>query len=188
MILDYKQFKMKPKNFKFNGTLYEALVRGLYPEDQKTCMIWALDVWHVYFVVQTGGDHWLALDVDLNRGHIDCYDSIVGTTVTEEKKLRILETCKPFRVMIPYMLSDIIPKSQRSPSYKQFTFRWKSPKNVPQNEDPGDCGVYALKYIECLALGVTFDGLCDRNIQGLRVKMAADILADAPDFYSGFID
>lgn len=123
MILDYKQFKMKHKNFKFNGTLYEALVRGLYPEDQKTCMIWVLDVWHVYFVVQTGGDHWLALDVDLNRGHIDCYDSIVGTTVTEEKKLRILETCKPFRVMIPYMLSDIIPKSQRSPSYKQFTFR-----------------------------------------------------------------
>lgn len=115
MIRDYPQFKMRPKNFKFNGLNYESVVRGLYPDDQKTGKIWALDVWHVYFVVHTGGDHWLALDVDMMRGHIDCYDSIVGT-MTEEKRLRILETVKPFRIMIPYMLNDIIHPSQRSPS------------------------------------------------------------------------
>ncbi|CAN7042964.1 unnamed protein product [Brassica oleracea var. botrytis] len=33
-------------------------------------------------------------------------------------------------------------------------------------------------FVECLALGVTFDGINDQNIQGLRMKMAADILAE----------
>ena len=40
----------------------------------------------------------------------------------------------------------------------------------------GDCGVYSLKFIECLALAVTFDGISDQNIQGLLVKMAGEIL------------
>ncbi|CDY52311.1 BnaCnng22180D [Brassica napus] len=33
-------------------------------------------------------------------------------------------------------------------------------------------------FVECLALGVTFDGINDQNIQGLRMKMAANILAE----------
>ncbi|KAH0879337.1 hypothetical protein HID58_066731 [Brassica napus] len=28
----------------------------------------------------------------------------------------------------------------------------------PPNENPGDCGVYYFKYIECLTLGCSFDG------------------------------
>lgn len=48
-------------------------------------------------------------------------------------------------------------------------------KNIPENENPGDCGVYALKYIECLALGSTFVGICDRNIQAIRVKLGAEL-------------
>ncbi|CAF1751427.1 unnamed protein product [Brassica napus] len=33
-------------------------------------------------------------------------------------------------------------------------------------------------FVECLALSVTFDGINDQNIQGLRMKMAANILAE----------
>ncbi|KAF8092222.1 hypothetical protein N665_0421s0010 [Sinapis alba] len=36
----------------------------------------------------------------------------------------------------------------------------------------GDCGMYSLKFIECLALGITFDGINDQNIHGLWVNMA----------------
>ena len=36
--------------------------------------------------------------------------------------------------------------------------------------------VYSLNFVECLALGVTFEEINDKNIQGLRVKMAAEIL------------
>ena len=39
--------------------------------------------------------------------------------------------------------------------------------------------VYTLKYIECLALGLKFDGLSDKIIQDLWVKLASDIYAEA---------
>ena len=60
-------------------------------------------------------------------------------------------------------------------SKKQLAFRRRKGKYIPQNIQVGDCGVYSLKFIECLALGVTFDGINDENIQGLRVKMATEI-------------
>ncbi|CAN6935436.1 unnamed protein product, partial [Brassica oleracea] len=50
--------------------------------------------------------------------------------------------------------------------------------DVENSEVVGDCGVYSLKFVECQALGVTFDGINDQNIQGLRMKLAADILAE----------
>ncbi|KAL0706986.1 hypothetical protein Bca4012_073412 [Brassica carinata] len=37
-------------------------------------------------------------------------------------------------------------------------------------------------FVECLALGVTFDGINDKNIQGLRMKMAAEILDEGVNF------
>jgi len=36
--------------------------------------------------------------------------------------------------------------------------------------------------VECLALGVTFDEINDKNIQGLRMKMAAKILDEGGNF------
>ncbi|KAL0651522.1 hypothetical protein Bca4012_094213 [Brassica carinata] len=48
-----------------------------------------------------------------------------------------------------------------------------------QNEFSPESDVENSKvFVECLALGVTFDGINDQNIQGLRMKMAADILAE----------
>ncbi|KAL0663043.1 hypothetical protein Bca4012_099880 [Brassica carinata] len=63
-------------------------------------------------------------------------------------------------------------------SRKKFSFRRRSKRYTPQNTQVDDCRVYSLKFVECLALGVTFDGINDQNIQGLRMKMAADILAE----------
>lgn len=50
-----------------------------------------------------------------------------------------------------------------------------SPSHGPQNEEPGDCGVYALKYIECKAIGCGFEGLSDQCIPAMRIKLAAEI-------------
>ncbi|CAG7863683.1 unnamed protein product [Brassica rapa] len=65
---------------------------------------------------------------------------------------------------------------------KKFSFSRRSKRYTPQNTQIGDCGVYSLKFVECLALGVTFDGINDKNIQGLRIKMAAEILAEGGNF------
>ncbi|KAL0734182.1 hypothetical protein Bca4012_010392 [Brassica carinata] len=81
--------------------------------------------------------------------------------------------------MLPAVLNEHIPANLRTRSKKKFAFRRRRSKRfVPQNTQIGDCGVYSLKFVECLALGVTFDGINDKTIQGLRVKMAAEILAE----------
>ncbi|CDY36416.1 BnaC05g10170D [Brassica napus] len=41
---------------------------------------------------------------------------------------------------------------------------------------PGDYGVYALKYIECKAIGCGFEGFSDHQcIPAMRIKLAAEI-------------
>ncbi|KAF8066442.1 hypothetical protein N665_1156s0003 [Sinapis alba] len=48
----------------------------------------------------------------------------------------------------------------------------------------GDCGVFALKYIECHALGLPFPGaLDDKNIKAIREQMAVDIFEKIPDIH-----
>ncbi|CAN6990153.1 unnamed protein product, partial [Brassica rapa subsp. trilocularis] len=122
------------------------------PDHSRTNLKWYEDVDHLYGCLQTRGNHWVAYHVDLKKEKIDCYDPIFGE-VTPESEQKILNSFKPL--------------TRRSKRY------------TPQNTQIGDCGVYSLKFVECLALNVTFDGINDQNIQGLQMKMAADILAEA---------
>ncbi|KAL9308607.1 putative Ulp1 protease family catalytic domain, papain-like cysteine peptidase superfamily [Arabidopsis thaliana] len=62
--------------------------------------------------------------------------------------------CMFVMTMIPAMLSSFVPSKQR------------------------DCAIYSIKYIECLALGKSFDGLCDENMQSLRTKLAVEMFEE----------
>ena len=171
---DYKQFEVKPEMVKFKGSGYEGLANGLIPTDIQTKLRWFTDVDHLYGVINTGGNHWVAFHADLHKEKVDCYDSIVGEQ-TLESDLRMLNFFRPLTGMIPAILNALIPDDIRVPTKKEFVFRRRTKRIVPQNNLRGDCGVYSLKFVECLALGVAFDGISDENIQGLRMKMAADV-------------
>ncbi|XP_013632938.1 PREDICTED: uncharacterized protein LOC106338527 [Brassica oleracea var. oleracea] len=171
----FDNFKIKPSMFIFKGNGYEDMLKVKLPDQCPANLKWYEDVDHLYGCLQTGGNHWVAYHVDLKKEKIDCYDPIFGEA-TPESEQRILNSFKPLTHMIPVMLSDHIPANIRAPSKKKFSFRRRSKRYIPQNTQIGDCGVYSLKFVECLALGVTFDGINDKNIQGLRMKMAADIL------------
>ncbi|KAF8116434.1 hypothetical protein N665_0018s0044 [Sinapis alba] len=154
---DFKQFKINPNLMKFKGIGYEDLSKGMIPFDFQTNLKWFEDVDHLYGVLQVSSDHWVAFYVDLKKEKIDCYDPIIGQ-ITEESETKMIVA---------------LSRSRKCFIKKQFAFRRRKSKYIPQNTQVGDCGVYSLKFIECLALGVTFDGLND--IQGLRVKMATEI-------------
>ena len=98
------------------------------------------------------------------------YDSILSI-VEDNKEIR--NVCRPFAKMIPTILNAMVPTTLRKKSDKQFAVRRL--RTVPQNEKPGDCGVYTIKYIECLAIGCTFEGLSDKNILDIRKNLAAEI-------------
>ncbi|CAN8275293.1 unnamed protein product [Cochlearia groenlandica] len=87
--------------------------------------------------------------------------------------------CKPLRRMIPYLLNAKIHKTIHKKSVAQFDVR-RVKKIVPVNENPGDYGIYSLKYIECLTLGWKFNGLNDKNIPTLRERLGAEIFEEVP--------
>ncbi|KAF8093385.1 hypothetical protein N665_0383s0017 [Sinapis alba] len=109
---------------------------------------------HLYGVLQVSGDHWMAFHMDLKKENIDF-------------ETKMVVAFKLITQMLPVMLNDIIRVNLRKPSKKQFALRRRKCKYISQNTQFGDCG--------CLALGVTFYGTNDKNIQGLRVKMATEI-------------
>ena len=73
---------------------------------------------------------------------IHVYDSI-HTVVPSNTDL--LEECRPFPKMIPLFLNEMVQEKLRKKNSQQFKI--SRLKSVPKNEDPGDGGVYALKYM-----------------------------------------
>ena len=121
---------------------------------------------HVYGVHQTGGSYWVAFHVDFLKENIDCYDPITGH-VTLESEQKMLDAFRPFTQMILAIMNDLVHAHVQKPSYKLFAFQRRKGKYIPQNILAGDCGMYSLKFVKFLALGLTFNGICDENIQGI---------------------
>ncbi|CAN7032060.1 hypothetical protein Bca4012_044941 [Brassica carinata] len=163
-VRDYKKYD--PKTWKFSDT-YKKVFNGNYPTDFSNNRKWLKDVDRLFLCHLINGDHWVALEVDLDKKIIHVYDSI-QTVVPSNTDL--LEEYRPFTKMIPLLLKEMVPERKSSQQ-----FRISRLKNVPQNEEPGDCGVYALKYIECKAIGCGFEGLSDQCIPAMRIKLAAEI-------------
>lgn len=168
MVNEYKKWETSRKSYVFRS-FYIDHVKGIAPKGSPTNKEWYTQVDHLYACHNITSDHWVALDIDLASHKIFVYDSIPSL-----KDVEMIEQCRPFARMIPALLNLVIPNETRKKSTRQLEVR-RVKTGVPVNENPGDCGVYTLKYIECLALGSTFDGLCDSNIQGIRMKLAAEL-------------
>ncbi|VVB10786.1 unnamed protein product [Arabis nemorensis] len=167
LVRDYKEFNAKTWTATDN---YKGAFNGTYPADSATNKKWLHDVDHMYACHCINGNHWVAFDIDIGKENIHVYDNILNL-VEDDKVIR--NECRPFAMMVPAILNAMVPTCVRKRSDKQFAVRRL--RNVSQNEKPGDCGVYAIKYIECLAIGCTFEGVNDRNIPQLRKKLAAAI-------------
>ncbi|KAL0723501.1 hypothetical protein Bca4012_038100 [Brassica carinata] len=164
-VRDYKKYD--PETWEFSET-YKKVFNGNYPSEFSNNRKWLKDVDRLFFCHLINGDHWVALEVDLQKKIINVYDSIqtVVPSITD-----LQEECRPFTKMIPLLLNEMVPGRKKSTQQ----FKISRLKKVPQNEDPGDCGVYALKYIECKAIGCGFEGLSDQCIPAMRIKLAAEI-------------
>ncbi|KAF8084311.1 hypothetical protein N665_0725s0008 [Sinapis alba] len=163
---DYQQFKLKPRQFTFKSTGYEELINDRILIDVQTNLKWLQDVDHLYGVINIGGDHWVGFDVDLLNEKIDCYDSIIGQVI-EESEQKVMTAFRSLIQVIHTMMSEVIPASIRKPSFKQFAFRGRKDKYIPQNDIVGD------------SLGVTFDGISDQNIQASLENSVNAILNSA---------
>ncbi|KAJ0234224.1 Ulp1 protease family [Hirschfeldia incana] len=169
---DYKNWDQKKNEL---PEIYSKAFNGEHPADFVTNKKWIADVDELFLCHFVNGDHWVALRIDLLKEAIHVYDSI--HTHVSDKDMK--EECRPFMKMIPAVLNKMMPGKTRTKREKQFSYIRH--KKIPQNENPGDCGVYSLMYIECLALGRSFDGLTDQIIPPLRLKLAADIYEEVTE-------
>ncbi|KAF3522146.1 hypothetical protein F2Q69_00046842 [Brassica cretica] len=164
---------MQPRTWKFSDT-YKKVFNGNYPTEFFNSRKWLKDVDRLFLYHLINGDHWVALEVDLLKKIIYVYDNI-QTVVPSLMDLQ--EECRPFTKRIPLLLNEMLP--DRKKSSQQFKIsRFKS---VPKNENPGDCGVYTLKYIECKAISCGFEGLSDQCIPAMCIKLAYEIYDEISD-------
>ncbi|KAF2614998.1 hypothetical protein F2Q70_00013026 [Brassica cretica] len=76
--------------------------------------------------------------------------------------------------MIPRIVKAVAPPESK----KQLLLSPYSIVDVPMksrlNKTCADCGVYALKHLECLLLGLSLTLVDDEIMQGCRQKIALD--------------
>ncbi|XP_020880768.1 uncharacterized protein LOC110228291 [Arabidopsis lyrata subsp. lyrata] len=172
--VDYIKFD-KDSNWKFTDK-YIDVYNGESPPNGKTYKKWVKDIDILYLTHNIGKDHWVALEINLMRRRIKVYDSIVSCYTDVE----IYEACRQFTRMIPALIQAMPPVEKRK-KLGASAFSIYRVKTAPQNFQTGDCGVYSVKFIECLAIGISFEGLCDSAIPGIQLKLVAEVFDEVPD-------
>ncbi|KAF8100493.1 hypothetical protein N665_0223s0019 [Sinapis alba] len=134
-----------------------------------TNKIWGIHVDDIYAPVNYKNSHWLAIWISILKRHMVVWDRIVGCI----RKAQLDQVMAPFVNMVPYLLVECAATVEERCKYSLEPFTYEV-ANAPQCES-GDCGLFALKYIECHALGFPFSGsLNPKNSKAIREKMVVD--------------
>ncbi|ESQ50107.1 hypothetical protein EUTSA_v10002270mg, partial [Eutrema salsugineum] len=165
-----------PKSWVFDKGFID-LANGVSPNFAVTEKKWFKDVDLLYICHNIDDEHWVAVEVDITKKKLNVYDCI--RTLYGENKLR--SETRVYAKMILILLHRMFPNDWKS----EQAFSFYRMKNIPQNIQTGDCGIYTLKLIECLALGHVMGDLNDANIGRIRKKYAAEIMDGIPTSWFG---
>nr|VDD30541.1 unnamed protein product [Brassica oleracea] len=134
----------------------EASVFGIgeLPAHERTRLMWDLDVTHMYVPLNVG-KHWISMCVNFVSRSIEVFDC---------EGLKHNKEVEPFAFLIPRIVKVV-----------------QSSKSRQQLKSSSDCGVYALKHIECHLLGLDFYLVNDNNIREASQKIAYDLWEAAND-------
>nr|VDD30315.1 unnamed protein product [Brassica oleracea] len=152
------------------------------PYDKKkskelTEWVWGVGVDDIYAPVNFKNQHWIAIWISIPKRHIVVWENIISHISPEE----LDEVMEPFVTMVPYLLVECALSDEQKVQYTLEPYTYARQTNgVPQCR-AGDCGPFALKYIECHALGMKFPKAFNkRNGKSIREKMAVDIFQELP--------
>ncbi|CAN6829632.1 unnamed protein product [Brassica oleracea] len=151
---------------------------GTIPSFCQSNKVWGTDIDDVYAPMNYADTHWIAMWILIPKRHIVVWDSICSSISPEELDV-VMEI---FLYMVPYLLVECASSEEQRAQYSLEPFTYERLTNIPQARS-GDCGVYALKYIECHALGMPFSkkDFAKPNRKTMRDNMAVDIFKELPD-------
>ncbi|KAL0644789.1 hypothetical protein Bca4012_043079 [Brassica carinata] len=150
---------------------------GEIPSFCKSKKVWGVGVDDIYAPVNFKNQHWIAIWISIPKRHIVVWENIISHISPEE----LDEVMEPFVTMVPYLLVECALSDEQKVQYtlEPYTYA-RQTDGVPQCR-AGDCGPFALKYIECHALGMKFPKAFNkRNGKSIREKMAVDIFQELP--------
>nr|VDD24864.1 unnamed protein product [Brassica oleracea] len=127
--------------------------------------VWGLDVDDIYVPVKFKNEHWIVIWISISKRHIVVWDSFL----THIKAADLDVLMESFVNMVPYLLVECAGSSEERVKHtvKPYTYE-RVTVGLPQYR-AGDCGVFALKYIECHALGMSFPPeFCNKNTKAIR--------------------
>jgi len=166
----FEEFRKDKKKFKVSELLHQYGI-GELPAHGRTRLMWDLDVTRMY-VPLNAGKHWISMCVNFVSRSIEVFDC---------EGLKYNKEVEPFAFLIPRIVKAVqSSKNRQQVKVKQYTVSY-APMPYLLNKSSSDCGVYALKHIECHLLGLDFSLVNDNNIREARQKIAYDLWEAAND-------
>ncbi|CAN6815820.1 unnamed protein product, partial [Brassica oleracea] len=124
----------------------------MVPTFCQSMKVWGLDVDDIYAPVNFRNEHWIAIWISIPKRHIVVWDSIL----THIKAADLDVLMEPFVNMVPYLLVECAGSDEERVKHTLEPYTYERVRvGVPLCR-AGDCGVWALKYIQCHALGMSF--------------------------------
>uniref|UniRef100_A0A0D3D5B7 Ubiquitin-like protease family profile domain-containing protein n=1 Tax=Brassica oleracea var. oleracea TaxID=109376 RepID=A0A0D3D5B7_BRAOL len=161
-----KEYGLLEAQGRKNYTLHNLLLqygKGVLPPHGRTEEIWNVDVDQLYVPVHVSGNHWIALCISFVTRSIDVFDC--------SGRKRFDQCSYIFLSILKKCFKEKIVKTKQSTSFRIADY-------VPVgklNKSACDCGVYAVKFIECHALGLELSLLHDGNIIEARHRVLWDL-------------
>ncbi|KAL0745482.1 hypothetical protein Bca101_102023 [Brassica carinata] len=166
----FQEFRKDRKKWEVSELLHQY-GSGELPAHGRTGLMWDLDVTRMYVPLNVG-KHWISMCVDFVSRSIEVFDC---------EGLKYTKEIEPFAVLIPRIVKAVqSSKSRHQHLVKQYTVSY-APMPFLLNKSGCDCGVYALKHIECHLLGFDISLVNDDNIREARQKIAYDLWEAAND-------
>ncbi|KAF3582971.1 hypothetical protein DY000_02031685 [Brassica cretica] len=151
---------------------------GIVPTFCQSMEVWGVDVDEIYAPVNFRNERWIAMWISIPKRHIVVWDNIISHISREDLDV----VMEPFVTMVPYLLVECTGSGEQRVQHTPEPYTYERVTvGVPQCR-AGDYGVFALKYIECHALGMSFPPeFCNKNAKAIREKMALDIFKETPE-------
>lgn len=127
------------------------------------------DVRFVYGVCNMSKVHWCAYEYDLKNKIINIYDSMWTSSRNERRAL-----FDKHAALLPSLVNLYCANTDdKLPLDEPFKIHVH---DCPLQKNGYDCGVYAIKFIQCLANGDTLGGLLPHKFPDFRRKILQDML------------
>ncbi|KAK9922218.1 hypothetical protein M0R45_030693 [Rubus argutus] len=169
VISDYNKYKDANDMSTWSpDTRLEQYVRGMRPVFSQP---WdAVDIIYVLFIMSN--NHWVAIVVHIVNRCIIVYDSKVDLHTDSQ----LYDEVQPLAYMLPHLLNKFGLKA-KGPACFDTPSPWSIRKmdNVPQQSN-ADCGVYTIKFIDCLTVGFDMANWSSYDIKDIRVRLAVEFL------------